>query len=125
MDISGKINKILPAETGVGRNGNAWRKQKFVLSVPGQFEKIVCFDVWGDRISLDNFAENEEVKVHFDIESREYQGKYYSDIKAWRIDKMSGAGQNQAPTGYAANVPPPPPPPEPSYNDMPDDDLPF
>jgi hypothetical protein len=125
MDISGKINRILPVETGLNKNGNTWRKQKFVLTVPGQFEKIVCFDVWGDRISLDNFSENEEVKVYFDAESREYQGKYYTDLKAWKIDKAGTISQPQPQnnSNYNSNVPPPPS--EPAYNDLQDDDLPF
>lgn len=131
MDIVGKIERIFPAQSGVGKTGNNWKKQEFLIVIPGQFEKRAVFNTWGDRIDLQQFAEGEEVRVHFDIESREFNGKYYTDLRAWRIDKMGAS--NASPQGasqdyYNQSVP------ASNYNNIPassesaivpDDDLPF
>jgi len=87
MEISGKIVQILPAETGEGRNG-PWKKQNFVIETEEQFPKKVCITVWGDKINLANFSENDQVTVSINIESREYNNRWYTDVKAWRMVKQ-------------------------------------
>jgi hypothetical protein len=101
MEITGKIFQILPEETGEGRNG-PWKKQSFILETQDQYPKKVCITVWGDRIDLSKFQENDVVTAGINIESREYNGRWYTDVKAWRIDT---AQEKDAPQGYQ-NIPP-------------------
>jgi hypothetical protein len=117
MEIQGKIIQLLDEQTGQGRNGT-WRKKEYVLETQDQYPKKVCFNMWGDKIDQFPVKEGDAVTVHFDIESREYNGRWYTDVKAWKIET------GQAATG-AADLPPLPD----SAPDMPpppgEDDLPF
>lgn len=122
MEITGKVNRVLSPESGQGRNGE-WKKQQFIIEIEsGQFPKKICFVLWGsDKIDQAALTEGETVKVFFDIESREYNGRWYTDVKAWRIDK----GLSAATPASAAAAPV-----EESYNPpleaaSPADDLPF
>ena len=90
MEISGKIIQILPEETGEGRNG-PWKKQNFVIETEEQFPKKVCITVWGDKVDLKSFAANDAVTASINIESREYNGRWYTDVKAWRLVKQSAS----------------------------------
>ena len=85
-EIKGKISHLLPAETGAGKNGN-WRKQVIVLAQDGQYPKSVALTVWGDKILIPNIGA--VVTAFIDIESREYQGKWYTDVRAFRLDTIS------------------------------------
>ena len=69
MDITGKIIQILPETTGEGRNG-PWKRQEFIISVPGNFARKVCLTVWGDQVNLAEFKENDEITASVDLESR-------------------------------------------------------
>lgn len=84
MEIKGKIIQILPEETGEGKNG-PWRKQNFILETQEQYPKKVCITVWGDKIDLAGFGENSLVTASINIESREWNGKWFTDVKAWRL----------------------------------------
>lgn len=86
MELVGKIVKLLPLQTGQGKNG-PWKKQEYVLEYGDQFPKNVCFNLWGDKVDQFALTEGETVTVFFDVESREFNGKYYTDVKAWRVDK--------------------------------------
>lgn len=90
MDISGKIIQLLPKQTGQGKNGT-WEKQEYVLETEGQYPKKVCFNLWGDRISKFSLKEGDQVTVSFDLESREYSGRWYTDVRAWNVARKSGA----------------------------------
>ena len=86
MELKGKIVQILPVQSGEGRNGT-WQKQEYVIEIPGQYPKKVCFYAWGDMIDTFALKEGEEVTVSIDIESREYNGRWYTNIKAWRVNR--------------------------------------
>jgi len=86
MELKGKIVKILPEQSGEGRNGT-WKKQEYVIELPGQYPKQVCFYAWGDTIETFAIKEGEELTVSIDIESREYNGKWYTNIKGWRVNR--------------------------------------
>jgi hypothetical protein len=115
MDISGKIIQFLPAQTGQGKNG-PWKKQEFILETGDTYPKKICIAVWGDKIDLGSFKPGDTVDVSFDVESREYNGRWYTDVKAW---KVSGKQQASGNTTYSAPVS--------SINtsSADDDDLPF
>jgi len=92
MEIAGKIIQILPLQSGQGKNGE-WRKQEFIIETSGQYPKKVCFNLWGDKIDAAGLQLNELVTVSFDPESREYNGKWYTDLKAWRVSKSNAIHQ--------------------------------
>ena len=88
MEITGKIIKMLPLQSGTGKNG-IWKKQEFILETAGQVPKKVCFSLWGDKIDQFNLKEGEEAEVMFDLESREYNNRWYTEAKAWKIVKKT------------------------------------
>lgn len=100
MDISGKIIQFLPAQTGQGKNGT-WKKQEFILETGDTYPKKVCIAVWGDKIDIGSFKPGDSVNVSFDVESREYNGRWYTDVKAW---KVAAAGQRSGNTSAPAPV---------------------
>ena len=118
MEIKGKIVQLLDEQTGEGRNGT-WRKKEYVLETGDQYPKKVCFNLWGDKIDQYPVKEGDDVTVHFDVESREYNGRWYTDVKGWKID----AGTASASAG---DLPPlPDGPPLDSAPPPGEDDLPF
>lgn len=91
MDISGKLFTLLEEVKGEGKNG-PWKKRNFVIETGDKYPKKVCLVAWGDQVDdIANLAMGNNVKVSFDLESREYQGKWYTDAKAWKIES-DGSG---------------------------------
>ena len=73
MEVVGKIIQVLPAQEGVGRNGNPWKVQPYVLETLDQYPRKVHFEVFGeDRIKQNPCDVDQLVTVSFDIESREF-----------------------------------------------------
>jgi hypothetical protein len=89
MDISGKIISLLPLQTGQGKNGT-WKKQEFILETGDTYPKKVCIAAWGDKIDMSPVKPGVAVTVSFDVESREFNGRWYTDVKAWKIVPQSG-----------------------------------
>lgn len=87
-----------------------------IVETDGQYPKKICISVWGDKINEDQLKVGNRLKIDFDVESREYNTKWYTDVKAWKIEVEGGsaanAGMNNAPV-------------EESYSDGGGDDLPF
>jgi hypothetical protein len=110
LRITGKITQILEEQSGEGRNG-PWRKQEFILQTEGDYPKDVCIVQWGDNIDQFAVQEGERLTAHIDIQSREFKGRWYTDVKAWRIEREGEAAarpqtQSKAqPAGPAANFP--------------------
>jgi hypothetical protein len=86
MEISGKIIAVLPLASGQGKNGT-WRSQDYVLETADQYPKKVCFNLFNDKIDQFPVAIDDLVNVSFDIESREYNGRWYTTIRAWKVEK--------------------------------------
>src|SRR5882757_5676684 len=97
MQLTAKLTQLLPLQTGSGKNGQ-WKKQEFIVETDGQFPKKICISVWGDKINEDQLKVGNELKIDFDIESREYNGRWYTDVKAWKIE-VAGAGSSNPPAG--------------------------
>ena len=86
MEVVGKIIQVLPEQSGVGKNGNPWKVQPYVLETLDQYPRKVHFEVFGeDRIRMNPCAIDQLVTVSFDIESREFNGRWYTSIRAYRI----------------------------------------
>ena len=113
MELQGKVIVALPIESGTSKSGNAWQKQNFVIETAGQYPKKVCLQLFGDKVN-ECPAVGDEVKVSFDAESREYNGRWYTQLNAWKVEK-----QNAQPTAAA-------PQPAPAQAQTQEDDgLPF
>lgn len=95
MDITGKVVTMLQPQTGNGKNGT-WKKQEFIIETDGKYPKKVCISVWGDKIDQFGVKEGQTITASVEVESREYNGRWYTDIKAWKVAK-SGQGQQGAP----------------------------
>lgn len=102
MDIKGRVIQLLALQTGEGKNGT-WKKQDFVIETDGQYPKKVCISAWGDKINESALQVGNEVNVSFDVESREYNGRWYTDLKAWKIDTLGAIGNE--PASYSASAP--------------------
>ncbi|KAB7727916.1 DUF3127 domain-containing protein [Rudanella paleaurantiibacter] len=92
LELVGKLHKLLPEVTGQGRNG-AWKKQEFVIeTADSQFPKMVCLSIWGDKTDdLKQFALGDTLKVTFNVESREYNERWYTEARAWRVELDNGS----------------------------------
>ena len=106
MEVVGKIVQVLPLQEGVGRNGNPWKLQGYVLETIENYPRKVHFEVFGeDRIKNNPCAIDQIVTVSFDIESREFNGRWYTSIRAWKIqqgDMTQAAAQPAAQPAQAA-----------------------
>lgn len=90
MTIEGKIIQVLPLQGGVSKtSGKEWALQAYVLETLENYPKKVHFEVFGDdRIKANPCGVDDIVSVDFDIESREFNGRWYTSIRAWRIVKQ-------------------------------------
>ena len=94
MEIKGKIIELLSEKSGQSANGE-WRKQEYILETDGQYPKKICFMAWGDKIDQFNIQKGETVAVEVDLESREYNGRWYTDVKAWKVSR-DGVGTDSS-----------------------------
>jgi hypothetical protein len=108
MDITGKVIQILPLQTGEGKNGT-WRKQDFVIETEATYPKKVCISAWGDKMDTSLIEIDALINVSFDVESREYNGRWYTDLRAWKLDRVGGGSpsgnQTSAPAPISASIP--------------------
>jgi len=103
MELVGKIIKILPLQSGEGNNG-PWKKQDYIIETEEQYPKKVCFNVWGDKIDQFKVQEGQAYKVSINIESREYMEKWYTDVRAWKLEPANAAQSTPPPANTAAPV---------------------
>ena len=87
MDLTGKVIAIMQPRSGTStRTGNPWMTQEYVIEVPGQYPRKMLFNIFGeDRIKQFNIQAGEEITVQFDIDAREYNGRWFNDIRAYNI----------------------------------------
>ena len=105
MEITGKIIAVLPERGGVSKTGNEWKMQEYVLETHEQFPKKLCFNVFGaDKIAQFNIQAGEEMTVSFDINAREYNGRWYNDIRAWRVERGTAPAVAEIPVIDAPKV---------------------
>ena len=103
MEIQGKIIVVLPERSGTSQRGNQWRSITYVLETQEQYPKKLAFDVTNDKIDQLNIQVGEFLTVQFDINAREYQGRYFNSVQAWNVIRQT----QQAPTqggGFSGNV---------------------
>lgn len=127
LEIKGTIIKILDVQKGDKKDGSGqWEKQQFVVDTKSQYNNLYCFEIFGDQ-KVDNFAKfnkvGQEVTVEFNVNTSEYQGKYYTTLSAWKImESSSQANTDFLDPNFTKSNPKEFGQPLPSEND---DDLPF
>nr|MBI1228977.1 DUF3127 domain-containing protein [Cytophagales bacterium] len=101
MEITGKIIQVQEEQSGNGRNG-VWRKKDYILETGGQYPKKVCLTVWGEKIDQFNMQPGDQVNAGIEIESREFNGRWYTDVKVWKVTKD---GHGSGPTSAVGSPP--------------------
>ena len=104
MEITGKIIAVLPERGGVSqRTGSEWKVQEYVLETQEQYPRKMCFDVFGaDKIAQFAIKIGDQLTVYFDVDAREWNGRWVNSIRAWKVDRVSA----QAPVAPDAPFPP-------------------
>ena len=98
MELTGRIIVVQEAKSGTSKTGNPWMKQEYVLEVPGQYPRHCSFTVFGeDRIKQLNIQNGEDLTIQFDIDAREYNGRWYNDIRAYNVIRGQQIPQPQQP----------------------------
>ncbi|HEY0261849.1 MAG TPA: DUF3127 domain-containing protein [Chitinophagales bacterium] len=112
MQLTAKLIQVLPVQTGNGKNGQ-WKKQDIIVeTAESQYPKKICISVWGDKISENLLQVGTQLRISFDVESREFNGKWYTDVKAWKVEAASGGSSSSSqethyePDPYANDQPP-------------------
>ena len=121
LELEGTIRQFLGVQSGTSARGE-WVKQEFVLDYPdGNYTSQAVFLAWGqDKVKeLEKFKVGDKVKVSFNLKSREYNGRWYTDIQIWRIAPAGATPAAPAPVAPAPSVEDRP------AADLPEDDLPF
>ncbi|MDR1021953.1 MAG: DUF3127 domain-containing protein [Prevotellaceae bacterium] len=90
MELKAKLIQMLPLQTGEGRNG-MWKKQDIIVETEGTYPKKVCISIWGDRVNPSVLVMDSMLNISFDLESREFNGRWYTDSRAWKIEPADGS----------------------------------
>lgn len=121
MEITGKFIETLAPKGGQSARGS-WKRQDFILETEEQFPKKVCISNWNDKVDIASLKPGARITAHINIESREYNGNWYTDVKVWKMDVHSGSstqsGSDDLPGLGAGDIPWQEPPAA-------DDSLPF
>lgn len=125
MEIKGKVILALPEQSGVSRTGNKWKKREYVLETMDTYPRKVHFDFFGERADQYPLNVGENITLSFDIESREYNGRWFTSIRGWKVEKDNVT--TGGPTSNTSTGPTPPPPVDPNAfaPSSPDEDIPF
>ena len=98
MELAGKVIAVLEPRGGVSKNGNEWKVQEYVIETHDQYPRRMCFDVFGaDKIQQFNIQVGEELNVFFDIDAREWQGRWFNSIRAWKVERVNAGAQQMPP----------------------------
>lgn len=98
MELAGRVIAVLEPKGGTSRNGNEWKVQEYVIETHDQYPRRMCFDVFGDdKIKQFNIQIGEELNVSFDIDAREWQGRWFNSIRAWKVERVNADAQQMPP----------------------------
>jgi hypothetical protein len=85
MQLTAKLTQLLPIQTGTGKNGE-WKKQDIIVETRDNYSKKVCISIRGDLINEAQLQVGNFLRIDFSIESREYNSRWYTEIRAFRIE---------------------------------------
>ena len=105
MEIKGKIIQKFDLQSGTSKAGNPWKKQNYLLETLDTYPKKIYFDFFGDRADQYPLNVGDMINLSFDIECREYQGRYYTDIRGWKAEKLDANVPMDQPTAAAPQAP--------------------
>lgn len=129
LEIEGTLSQLLDEQTGTNANtGNAWRKGGFILeTMDGQFPRKIHVELWGEKLEdIKKYKIGQAIKASINIESREYMNKWYTGVKAWKLEPAAAGGGSDAPAPSSVPMPSASHEPAPNFNTTAqDDDLPF
>ena len=108
MEVTGKIILALPEMSGTSRAGNAWKKREYVLETQETYPRKIHFDFFGERADQFPLNVGDVIKLSFDIESREYNGRWFTSIRGWKSEPASVAAPATAPMMGGQAFPEPP-----------------
>ena len=97
MEFEGVVLKTLPVSMGESARGE-WQRQDVIFEVPSEFSRKICVTFFNKPTDADSLVEGQTYIVSVNVESREYNGKWYTDVRAWRVQpKQQEAAQQGAP----------------------------
>lgn len=98
MEFEGIVSKVLPAVKGTSQRGE-WVKQEVVFELPGEFNRKLCVGFWGDKAQeAGALKEGEKVSVAINVESREYNGRWFTEARAWKLSRVAAQPAAVAPS---------------------------
>ena len=97
LSVKGKLSRKLSVESGTSKAGKEWKKQSFIVDTGAQYNPAICFQLFGDdKIEmLNHHNEGDQIDVSFNLSSREYNGRYFHNIDAWRIENIDSSGASE------------------------------
>ena len=99
MEIIGKVVRLGNLTEGTSARG-PWRKQDLIIETEEQYPRTVCLTCWTNQIDeIQKFAPGQTIKAQIEISSREFNGKWYTDVRVWRFDPV---GATTAPVAAPA-----------------------
>lgn len=104
MELEGTVHRVLPVVKGTSARGE-WSKQEIVVEMTGDYNRKVCVSFWGDRVQdVAKLREGDKVSVSINLESREYNGRWFTEVRAWKLVKQNPDQQSAA--GSSDDLPP-------------------
>jgi hypothetical protein len=95
METEGKLIQVLPVQNITSQKG-PMKKMEFIIETEAKFPKKICFSLWNDKIDLFTSTAGDNIKVSFDLDSREYNGRWYTEARAWKVEALTSATSGPA-----------------------------
>lgn len=100
-ELKGKLHKVFPTESKT----DTFQAREFVVETQENYPQLIKFQLTQDKCSLiDSYNEGEEINVHFDLRGREWNEKYFTNLQAWKLDKVS-ADDSEAAEASSSDMP--------------------
>lgn len=98
LEVIGKVFQLGQRQTGEGKTGNQWVKQELIIETEDQYPRKICLMCWAEKADEARaFAIGEKIKASINIESREFNGRWYTDVKPWKFEKMGQSNPQDLP----------------------------
>ena len=100
MEFEGVVYKILPLTQGTSARGE-WQRQDVVFELPSEFSRKICVTFFNKPSDVAKLREGATYTVSVNVESREYNGRWYTDVRAWRLQPKEPADARRSPARRA------------------------